>query len=212
MCAPFGIDDIVQCSVNYIQAVLFEITSRTGTLIELHIQCGKECIVLKELLKNSGGLSFTAFAERYIACSIRTLQRYMVLARHLDPKEDKKLFVLGEIRLLALIRLKGDDSIEKYLANNDIFLNFDENDLEEIHFFKEEVQLLIDENSVKSEVSVNKTLSNLKKSLQSYNSKVSSFIYGNSEINRPEDLKKTIVAARNLVQTLQTLSRKIEDE
>ncbi len=154
MCGgPFSLEDVVYHYVDEIEEISFVIKSHPGNLIEEYIRCGWLCIQLKALVENEDYVNFTTIVEEYLSRPIRTLQRYMRLARHLDHVEDKWSFALSATHLLALIRLKGDETIEEYLADNDIFLNFDKDDPDEVSFFKKEVQELIYENSVKSGIS-----------------------------------------------------------
>ncbi|MBU1417315.1 MAG: hypothetical protein KKI15_02400 [Proteobacteria bacterium] len=95
------------------------------------IKQGELFIDLKKVVKKEKK-SFQKFCKKTFPDLLpKTIQRYMLLARHVDVGEHPALSALSQNQLNRLIILNGKSDVGKYLEDNDITLNFAPEDLKE---------------------------------------------------------------------------------
>lgn len=185
---------------------LSTIAKKIRNVTKNKILVGQRIIVLKRTLA-SLKIPFGQFLEENFALTKRTAQRWMKLARVIRFPEHAKLTVLGETLLLDLISLADGRPLKKYLKQNGIAVKFDKTKYIEVQNFRDEVKLLILQSPPKSTISINKTLSNLSKSLITYTRTLQFAGKHSANIMNSVALQETIKEAELLLATIKKLQQ-----
>jgi len=140
-------DDKIDFLFKKIRLALSEFEGIEKAGAEQAILIGHWCSLMKKVVKKSKKGRWQKFIkDRFPSLPIRTVQRYMKIARKVDPKEYPALAFLGKTRLYDLAALAGKEGkMADLLHENNIDLDIDLTEQDQIHSLKSKVDELLDQ-------------------------------------------------------------------
>ena len=128
------------------------------TATEIQCKIGSMFIVLKGILNKKKHKWPEYIKENFPYINIRTVQRYMKLAKSFNPEDDKTLAVAGQTRLLSLANKakQEEQDVADFLEDKKIDLDFDPEDPTAVSEFREKIDEVL--NKKKKPAKKDKTL------------------------------------------------------
>jgi hypothetical protein len=141
--------------VQKIEGVHGKINKAAKNVTEYAGKMGQMFIVLKAVTKKEGDAWEEYVEKKFPYLNIRTIQRRMKLARHVDLQKYRNLGFAGQTRLLNLINFaeKKKKEVHSILKLEDIALEFNRKDPTEVKNFRDEIDLLIQQSKPKGKKS-----------------------------------------------------------
>jgi len=138
-------DQKVEFLIEEIEEAYEECVALEKTAVERAIRLGTWCNTFKAVVrKHKKGKWQEVIGKHLPHLSIRTVQRYMKLARKVDLDEYPALAFLGQTWLYQLMEFAGKTKVHEFLAKNDIDFEVDIEEEDSIDDFKLEVEELIE--------------------------------------------------------------------
>jgi len=147
-------DDKEQFIKKKIEKKYSELNKLAKTATELEIKLGQMLNTLKEVVRKDGKKWKRYVAKNFPYMSIRTVQRWMKLAKAVDIESHPSLAYVGQTRLLTLANLAKRNKVEvdAFLKDGGVSLNFKKKKKADVGKFRNKVDALIKKKRTKKKV------------------------------------------------------------
>jgi hypothetical protein len=147
----FSVDDIPkECKDNktkakyvrkQIEKACKKLDGAEKTATEIQCKIGSMFVVLKGVLNKKKHVWPEYIKDKFPYINIRTVQRYMKLAKSYDSESSKTLAVAGQTRLLSLANKakQEEQDVGDFLEDKKIDLDFDSEDPTAVSEFREKI-------------------------------------------------------------------------
>lgn len=191
-----------------------ELSKLAKTTAEHEIQIGQMFIALKQVVRKKGKTWNAHVEKKFPYMNIRTVQRWMKLAKAVDVESHPGLAYAGQTRLLTLANLakREGSEIHAFLKDSEIDLDFNTKNRKEVGNFRDKIDALIKEQNPspkkRAKTSANALINRLLKAAKELTRKLDDTVDGEEDTEAVD--KKTLENSIEEVEELLEQLKKIK--